>query len=67
VQRDIATQIVDNAISNFCSLKNKLPGIVTMIGGTCNFVNDKSINFIGDTISHCISINFKDKAAYEPF
>lgn len=67
VKQDASRQMVQNAIENLCALKNKLPGIINMMGGECNFVNEKSTGFFADFISHCISIDFTDKAAYDAF
>ena len=64
---DISSEMIDNVISHFCDLKNSVHGITTIVGGACNFHDEKSSNFFSGVFSHGISIDFKDQAAYDAF
>ena len=51
------------ACANLIALKNKLSGIVTMIGGKCELHEGKG----GDIFTHAFSIDFKDREAVNSF
>ena len=67
IKNNVSPQVALDAIQNICELKNKLPGIISIIGGECTFHTEISAAFFKDVISHSISIDFQDKAAYDAF
>lgn len=67
IKPGVSSQITHNAIENICALKNKLSGIVSIMGGECTYHSEMSARFFKDVMSHSISIDFKDKAAYDAF
>ena len=67
VKINVPAETVEKAIGEFCELQDKLPNIFSITGGKCQFHGEKSSQFFTQTISHCISIDFKDQAAYTQF
>lgn len=59
----ISKEAAEVACANLIALKNKLPGIVTMIGGECELHEGKG----GDIFTHAFSIDFKNREAVESF
>ena len=59
----ISKQAAEIAVANLLSLKNKLPGIATMIGGECELHEGKG----SDIFTHAFSIDFKDREAVNSF
>jgi hypothetical protein len=63
VKDSVSQQAIDNAFNHLVALKNKLPGIVNIIYGECNFHETKGAN----SFSHCFSISFENEEAYNTF
>lgn len=67
VKPGISEQMITQAIANFLTLKNQLPGLVAIIGGKCTFheaeVGERANRFF----THVFSIDFKDEDALENF
>lgn len=61
------TLAVDTAIANFLALKKQLPGIISIIGGECQFHENKIKEKANKTFTHAISIDFKDEDALDRF
>ncbi|HEV2613589.1 MAG TPA: Dabb family protein [Gammaproteobacteria bacterium] len=59
----LSEQVIEAACADFLSLKKKLPGIVTMVGGRCALHEGKGSN----VFSHAFSIDFLDKKAMNLF
>lgn len=67
INQAIPLASVENALKDFIEVKKQLPGILEIIAGECQFHDDKSSYFFNDSVSHCISIDFQDKTAYDRF
>lgn len=61
------TQAVNKAIVDFLALKEKLPGILSIMGGECHFHEDQVKEKANQIFTHAISIDFKDEAALDKF
>jgi Stress responsive A/B Barrel Domain len=59
----VSQQAIENACANFLALKNKLPGIMIMMGGECELHEGKG----GDIFTHAFSIDFKNRDALNSF
>ncbi|MBX3710108.1 MAG: Dabb family protein [Gammaproteobacteria bacterium] len=60
-------QAVNKAIADFLALKEKLPGMLSIMGGECHFHEDPVKEKANKTFTHAISIDFKDEATLERF
>lgn len=60
-------QMIQEAIDHMISLQNKLPGILHIAAGECQFHDEKSKSFFEEGVSHAISIDFKDQEALNQF
>jgi uncharacterized protein (DUF1330 family) len=67
VNPDVSEHLTESAIKNMCALKDKLPGILEIVGGQCQFHNEKSTHFFSGAVSHSIIIDFEDKNALNTF
>src|SRR3990167_2741223 len=63
IKPGISKEAAEMAFANLIALKNKLSGIVTMIGGKCELHEGKG----GDIFTHAFSIDFKDREAVNSF
>ncbi len=62
-KQGISKQAADAACADFIALKNKLSGIITLIGGECDLHEGKG----GNIFTHAFSIDFKNKDAMDLF
>jgi hypothetical protein len=63
----ISEQVITSAIANFLTLKDKLPGVATIIGGKCSFHEAKVAERANHFFTHAFSIDFKDEDALNTF
>ena len=63
VKENTSNQKIESALNDFLELKNKLPGIITMMAGKCGRHEGKGEHLF----THAFSIDFKDQAAYDNF
>jgi hypothetical protein len=67
VKAGTPNQVVVTAISDFLALKNKLSGLISIVGGKCHFHEQKSSNAFAGTFTHGFSMDFEDQGAYDAF
>lgn len=71
VKSHISEDEIRRVIELMCAHERNLPGVFSMIGGECQFHDDKSTNFFMHDIargaSHCISIDFVDRKSLDDF
>ncbi len=60
---NVSTQAINEMISTMLALKEKLPGILNIVGGTCDFHEATQ----SKPFTHGFSIDFKDQAALDQF
>lgn len=58
---------VNKAIADFLTLKDMLPGILSIIGSECHFHEDAIKEKAHQFFTHAISIDFKDENALDRF
>jgi hypothetical protein len=63
LKTNVSTQEVDRLIANMVNLKEKLPGILNIMGGACDFHEATQ----SKPFTHGFSIDFKDQASLDQF
>lgn len=63
IKPGVSRQVIEDACNDFLALKNKLPGILIMMGGKCDLHEGKGDNIV----THAFSIDFKNKDALNSF
>jgi hypothetical protein len=60
---DVPKQEVERIFTDILSLTNRIPGILSITGGTCYFYEQKD----GQPFTHGFSIDFRDQTARNSF
>ncbi|NNM59962.1 MAG: Dabb family protein [Legionellales bacterium] len=63
VKPSVTKQAIEMAIAHFIALKNKLPGIISFLGGECEF-HEESAN---RRFTHVFFIDFENEATLDTF
>lgn len=63
MKADVSRQELDQLIAEMFALKEKLPGILNIMGGACDFHEATQ----GKPFTYGFSIDFKDQVALEKF
>lgn len=64
MKQDVSQKEIDSIYSEIQDLKNKLPGINSIVGGKCYFIEDSEEKF---PVSHGFTIDFVDQSARDDF
>ena len=67
VKSNATYQAIQEAMEQMISLKDKLPSILHIAAGECQFHDERSKAFFEESISHAISIDFENEEALTQF
>jgi len=67
VKSNVSDNEIESAVAKMCALKGKLSGLLSCVGGECQFHDEKSTSFFSSAVSHSITMDFKNKIARDIF